>query len=267
MRRFFHFLAVLCLMVLLTHSFLWGKLPDRPFQWADDEAFKPLIYRNSTGKSEGIFYDVLTEAFRRMKIPLRCKLYPWTRAQKMVEEGKADGMVTVATEARRKRFKATDPIVEVEEWVFVSRDNPRYKEILKIRSIKDLKRFTLVETIGSGWSRENFKGMRIIWVPTAQSALNMVASGRADIYLMSNYTGPFFVKEQIRKGGPLHDRLKKIVSGTHPLTKIDYQLLIRKNSMYVDIIDRFNRILRQMYRDGTYGRILQQYRIKMEEIR
>ncbi len=185
----------------------------------------------------------------------------------MVEEGKADGMVTVATETRRKRFKATEPIVEVEEWVFVSHDNPKYKEILKIRSIKDLKRFTLVETIGSGWSRENFKGMKIIWVPTVQSALNMVASGRADIYLMSNYTGPFILKDHVRRGGSLRDRLKKIVSGTHPLTKIDYRLLIRKDSTYIGIIDRFNEVLYQMYRDGTYGRILRRYRIKTMEIR
>ena len=267
MRRLFHFLAVLCSTVLLIHSSLWGKLPDRPFQWADDEAFKPLIYRNSTGKSEGIFYEVLTEAFRRMKIPLRCGLYPWTRAQKMVEEKKADGMVTVATEARRKLFRSTDPIVSVEEWIFVSRENPNYKEILKIRSIEDLKRFTLVETLGSGWSREHFNGMRIIWVPTAQSALNMVASGRADIYLMSNYTGPYILEDHIRRGGPLGDRLKKIVSRTHPLTKIDYRLLIRKDSPYVDITDRFNEVLHRMYRDGSCRKILQRYRIKTTEIR
>lgn len=258
MNRLFRLPLAVVVIVLLMLP-LWGKLPKRPFQWVDDENAKPLIYRNSTGESAGIFYDIVTEVFRRMDIPLKNRLYPWSRAQKMVEEGEADGMVTIYTKSRQKFLKATDPVLTVEERVFVSRDNPRLKEIQKIRSIDGLKRFILAETTDAGWSKENLKDMKIVWVPTAESAINMVAAGRVDIYLMSNYSGPDFVKDQIRKNVFLRDKLKKIVMGSRCITKMQYRLLIRKDSSYVNIIGRFNEILHQMYKDGTVNKIIQRY--------
>ncbi len=238
---------------------LWGELPKRPFIWADDESFKPLIYRNDSGRSEGIFYDVLTELFGRMQIPLENRLYPWARTQKIVQEGKADGMVTIYTQERQKFLLATDPLITVEERAFVSRNNPKYQEILKVHTLEGLKPFVVVETSDAGWSKEHLKGMHVIWVPTAKSALNMVATGRADVYLMSNFTGPNFVKDQIRKGGPLQESLKAIVMGNHSFTTMEYRLLIRKNSPFSDIIEKINPILHQMHKDGTFQKIIQRY--------
>ncbi len=243
----------------------WGEATDRPFYWADDENFEPLIYRNEAGKPEGIFYDVVTTVFARMQVPLRVDLYPWSRAQKMVREGEADGMVTVYTKRRQAFLAATDPIVTVEERVFANRNNPKIEEIMAVRSLEGLKKFVLVDTVDSGWSKENLKGMHVIWVPTPESALNMVASGRADIYLMSSYTGPCLVREQIKKGGPLRDRLKEIVMGAHPFTKMEYRLLIRKDSPHVGNIERFNRTLRRMRRDGIYDKLIARHRIEMEK--
>ncbi len=257
--RLYIFIGIATLFMLP----LWGEFPVRPFQWVDDENYKPLIYRDSAGKPAGIFYDIVTEAFRRMHLPLQIRLYPWSRTQKMVADGKADGMVTIYTKTRQKFLKATDPIVAVEERVFASRKNPRLKEILNIRSTEGLKKFVLVETTDSGWSRENLKGTKIVWVPTAESALNMVASGRVDIYLMSNCSGPNFVKDQIRKGDPLQEELENIVMGTHPFTKMEYRLLIRKDSPYVTIIDQFNKVLHQMHKDGTIKRIMERYQNDM----
>lgn len=240
-----------------------AKLPDRPFLWADDENFRPLIYRNTKGDSQGIFHDVLTEAFRRMHIPLQNQLYPWSRTQKIVKEGDADGMVTVYTKTRQKTFKATDPIVTVEEHIFTSKQNQKLHKILNIHSLSDLKSFVIVDTVDAGWSRENLKDMHVIWVPTAESALNMIASKRADIYLMSNFSGPYFIQGQIKKKGPLYEQLKEVVMGNYPLTTMQYQLLIRRDSPYVSIIKQFNKVLHQMHKDGTYNKIIQQYKIDM----
>ena len=256
-------MGVVVWMVVLLSLQVWAQPPSRPFVWADDEDYKPLIYRDENGKSAGIFYDVVTEAFRRMGVPLQNRLYPWSRAQKLVKEKKADGMVTVYTKSRQKFLVASEPIVTVEERVFVSKNNPKLREILSIDSIEGLKKFVIVDTIGAGWSKENLKGMKIIWVPTPESALNMVASGRADIYLMNNFTGPYFIKEQIKKGGPLHDKLQDVVMGRFPFAKMQYRLLIRKDSPYVKIVDKFNKTLREMRKDGTCGRIVQKYLIDM----
>jgi len=259
MFRFYIVLGMIIMFSLPT----WAKLPDRPFLWADDEAYKPLIYRDSTGEAKGIFYDVLTEAFKRMHIPLQNQLYPWSRTQKIVQEGDADGMVTVYTKARQKIFKATDPIVTVEERIFTNKHNPKLSKILTVHSLADLKQFIIVDTADAGWSRENLKNMHVTWVPTAESALHMIAVNRADIYLMSNFSGPYFIKEQIEKNGPLHKQLKTVVMGKHPITTMKYQLLIRKKSPYVSIIDKFNKVLHQMHTDGTYQKILQKHQTNM----
>ena len=258
------FFQISFISILLFSVSFGAEPPKRPFIWLDDEDYKPLIYRDEQGKARGLFYDVITEAFRRMYIPLQNHLYPWSRTQKLVESGKGDGMVTLYTPRRQKIFYATDPIVVVHEHVFTSKNNPKLDEILNVRSISDLKKFTIVDTESSGWSKENLKGMKVIWVPTAESALNMVASGRADIYLLSDYSGPYFIKQQIKKGGPMQKKLKQIVMGNYPLTTMEYKLLIRKNSPYVGIIDRFNAVLEQMHKDGTYQKIIKRYRIDMK---
>ena len=252
-----NFLAVIIVAIMTFESS--AATPDRPFQWADDENFKPMIYRDASGHPAGIFKDLMKEIFHRMKVPLECRLYPWSRAQKMVREGRADGMITVLTAQRKKYLEGTDPIVTMEERVFTSRHNPKLQQILAVKSLDDLKKFTLVETAGSGWSKEKLKGMNVIWVPTSVSALNMIATGRADIYLMSNYSGPQFLREQIRKEGPLAEKLKAIVMGPNPLAKIEYRLLIRKDSPYVDLIERYNRTLRKMKNDGSHQKIIQRY--------
>ena len=262
MHRFHRWAGIAGVLILFVFS-AYAKTLQHPFRWVDDEDFKPLIYRNAEGASKGIFYDVITEVFKRMKIPLENRLYPWSRAQKIVLDGDGDGMVTIYTEARKKLFKATDPILTVEEHVFTSRNNPKLNTILNIRSLDELEKFIIVDTIDSGWSRENLKGMHVIWVPTAKSALNMIALQRADIYLMNDFTGPYFIKEQIEKNSPFRDQLREIVMGYYPIATMDYRLLIRKDSPYVDIIEQFNKVLRQMHKDGTFQKIVNRYKIDM----
>lgn len=258
------FFQLSLISILLLSVSYGGEIPKRSFIWIDDEDYRPLIYRNEKGKARGLFYDIMSEAFERMNTPLQNHLYPWSRAQKLVENGKGDGMITVYTPSRQKNFRATAPIVVVHEHVFSSRNNPKLDEILNVHSINDLRKFIIVDTVGSGWSKDNLKGMKVIWVPTAESALNMVASGRADIYLLNDYSGPYFIKQQIKKGGPLQKKLKLLVMGNYPLTTMEYRLLIRKNSPYAGIIDRFNAVLEQMHKDGTYQKIVKRYRIDMK---
>lgn len=249
--------------LLIAIPLIWFQLstasPNRPFRWADDENYRPLIYRDASGHPAGIFNDLMSELFRRLNVPLECRLYPWRRAQKLVREGRADGMITILTEERKKFLEASKPLITVNERVFTSRRNPRLQQILAVKSLDDLRKFTLVETSGSGWSKEHLEGMKVIWVTTAASALNMIATGRADIYLMGYYTGPEFLRMQIRRNGPLSDRLREIVMGPHPLAEVDYRLLIRKDSPYVDLVDRIDRTLQQMKEDGSYRTIVQRY--------
>ncbi len=228
----------------------------KAFHWVDDEDYPPLIYRGTDGKPAGIFYEIMTEAFHRLGIPLKVDLYPWARAQKIVAEGKADGMVTVLTNRRKRLFVASDPILLVSEHIFTNRKNPRIKEIMSIRSLEAVKRYRVVETIGSGWTKEKLKGAEIIWVPNMDSAFKMLIKDRADIYIANDFTGSAFIQKKIKEGGSFSERYKDIVANPYPLKTIAFRLLIRKGSPYVTILDDFNRTIHQMHMEGTIRQII-----------
>ena len=229
----------------------------KPFHWVDDADYPPLIYRGADGKPAGIFYEIMTEAFHRLNIPLKVETYPWARAQKIVADGKADGMVTLLTDARKPFFLASESILPVSEHIFVSRSNPRIQEIMDIRSLKAIQPFKVVETIGSGWTKEKLKGVNITWVPTMDNAFLMLIKGRADIFITNGFTGAEFLKKKIKEGNAYSEGYKSIITNPYPLRTVVFRLLVRKDSPFVKIIDRFNEIIRQMRKDKTIQRILE----------
>ncbi len=250
--------ALICLLlalVLMSNSAKAGNV--KAFRWVDDEDYPPLIYCGIDGKPTGIFYEIMTEAFRRLDIPLNVELYPWVRAQKIIADGKADGTVTILTEARKPFFFGSDPILLVAEHIFVNRNNPRIKEIMSIQSLKALRPFKIVETIGSGWTKENLKGFNVIWVPNMDSAFNMLIKGRADIFIANGYIGAAFIKKKIKEGNSLSEGYKSIITNPYPLKTIAFRLLIRKDSSFSDILDEFNKVIHKMKEDGTIQHILE----------
>ncbi|BCL63172.1 hypothetical protein DGMP_38650 [Desulfomarina profundi] len=249
-------------LILLAFVFQSGVIAagqKRPFKWMDDEDYNPFIYKTVDGKPAGFYKDLMVEVFRRMDVPLQCEVYPWKRAQKYVEEGIGDGMVTTLTKTRTKLFIATEPLFINSERVFTRKDNPRIREIMAVDSIEGLKPFKIVETIGSGWAEEHFKDLNIEWAPTYTSALNMLANGRVDAYILGYYPGMADIVERINNKVHYSEKLKKIVVSRNSLVEIPFCLLIRKNSEYVSIIPRFNNILKLLKKNGTYQVMFKKY--------
>ena len=227
------------------------------FHWVDDVDYPPLIYRGADGKPAGIFYEIMTDVFHRLDIPLKVEVYPWSRAQKIVASGKADGMVTVLTDSRKQVFYGSDPILLASEHIFVNKNNPRIKEIMAIRSLKAVLPFKVVEIIGSGWTKENLIGANIMWVPEMENAFNMLIKDRADIFIANRFTGADFLQKKTREGGASSEGYKNIVTNPHPLKTVAFRLLVQKDSSFVNIIDRFNETIHQMQQDKTIQNILE----------
>ena len=251
--------TVACLLlVFLLSSTLAIAGDTRAFYWVDDEDYPPFIYRGADGKPAGIFYEIITEAFHRLDIPLRVEVYPWVRAQKIVAGGEADGMVTILTEARKQVFLGSDPILHVCEYIFFHEDNSRKKEIMSARSLQDIRSFKIVETIGSGWTQENLKGFDITWVPDMNSAFNMMIKGRVDLFVLNNLTGSYFIKNKIKQGGLFSDEYKKILTSPYSIQTLAFRLLIRKDSPFANRIDDINNTIHRMEVDGTVDRIIEE---------
>ncbi|GAX87550.1 polar amino acid transport system substrate-binding protein [Lebetimonas natsushimae] len=255
MKTFKYFLLILILMF----SFSNATNNTKPFYYTDDEDYPPLIYRNSNGKPAGILYDIMKEAFHRMNIPLKVDLYPWKRAQKMVKDGISDAMISIITPERLKFTIASDPILLSSEYIFVNKNNPHFKEIMTIKSIKELKPFTIVEAFGAGWTKANLKGCNIIWVPNIENAFEMLIKGRADIYIANGYTARCFIHKKIHSKNKLSEGYKNIVMNHSPIKTVAFRLLINKNSKYINILDKFNKVINQMKMDGTIASIIEKH--------
>ena len=251
-------LARLLLPLLLISSAV--QAGDAVFRWYDDEDYKPYIYKDKDGNPQGIFKDLMVEIFKRLDVPLTIKLFPWKRTQVFVHNGLADGMVTVATQKRLETMVATDPLVTSGEKIFTRADNPRIDRIRQIRTIDEMKDFSVVEVIGSGWAEEHFKNLpHVVWVPKLDSALYMLANGRVDLYVMNEFSGIESIRSMMKKPSPFQENFKKITVAPHTLEEIHYSLLINKNSRWAGLVPRINATLDTLKRDGTYDRILRRY--------
>ena len=256
MRVYFYAIALLSVISVTFAA------ANRPFVWVDDENYWPAIYRGIDGKPAGIFNDILTEVFSRLDIPLKKAVYPWERAQAMVKNGDADGMVTVYTKERKAFTVATEPIWEIGETLFFLRDNPKACEILKINSFDDMKGFTIVDIQGSGWTKEQYKrhGIKnVIWVPTTDSALNMLAAGRADIFIMFDLNAYRLLTKKRVQEGPMANNFQNIITIMPTFVKLPFRLLIRKGSPFAQRVNDINKVLEEMKNDGTIERIRQKY--------
>ncbi len=255
MRNFF-------IILLLVSIILTSNAEERPFIWVDDEDYCPAIYRGKDGKPTGIFNEIMTELFKRLHIPLKKEVYPWKRAQKLIKEGKADGMITTYTKERQKYMVVTKPIWYINETLLFRRDNPKACKILKVNSFDDLREFIIVETIGSGWTEEKYKEhgiKKIIWVPTVDSAFNMVAKGRADVYMMYSWNAFSLLLKKRAEGGPLAKGYQNMVAIAPTFATLPFRLLIRKDSPFAKRIEDFNRVIEEMKKDGTFRRIKIKY--------
>ncbi len=252
------FLMLLAIVILNVNAV--SKNHQKPFIWVDDEDYKPYIYRGSDGKPQGVFKDIMTEIFKRLKIPLKSYVYAWPRTQTMLKSGKADGVITVYTKKRMKFLKATDPVLVIHEKILARKDNPKIKQILNIKKVEELKKFKVVDTIAAGWAKEHYKNFpNVIWAPTFANVFLMIANGRADIYVVPELPAIAGINEQIKKYPQYAKNLKKLIISKNSLADLKFRLLIRKNSPYVKIIPKVNAVLKQMKKDGSYERILKKY--------
>lgn len=253
---------IIIILFLLSIINIVNAADKKPFIWADDENYWPAIYKGENNNPKGIFNDIMTEIFKRLDIPLKKAVYPWKRAQIMVKNGKADGMVTVLTKERKIYTVGTEPLWYISEKLFFRSDNPKVNEILKIKSFEDMKKFKIVDTIGSGWIKDKFEehGLNdnVVWVQTTESAFNMLAKGRVDIYIMFDLNAFKIIKERA-KSGPLKNDYKKIITSSPRFASLPFRLLIRKTSPFVKKIDDINKIIEEMKKDGTYQRIKNKY--------
>jgi polar amino acid transport system substrate-binding protein len=223
---------------------------------ADDIDAAPYIFANSKKRPDGIFYDISVNAFRRMGTPLKYEVFPWKRAQVIVETKQADALITTPTPTRLKYLvPSREPVFVMKYKIFTQRDNPNIEKIKSIQSLSDLKGLKIIDYIGDGWAEKYLTQYGVEWAPTLTSACKMIASYRGDIFLQDEAMVLYAIKNIRKNREKPSFNYDHLVSFDAPVPHVGFHLLIRKDSQYLKLLPKFDDTIRSMHEDGEIEKI------------
>ena len=217
--------------------------------------FEPFAWSEGS-TSKGIYVDVLTEAIKnRLGIPVQFIQYPWKRAQLLVQNGRYDSFVTLVTPARLAYTDACQvPVVVATMGVFTYANHPRLEEMKTIRQVSDLAGYRLTTYLGHGWAQKHLAGFNVDYSGVdLKSVLRMIAARRGDLtvepveVVVYNLRKLGLKKEVIRVPGVSFGRL-------------EFKLMISKQSPYHGIIPELDHVMAGMAEDGSLQLIHDRYK-------
>jgi polar amino acid transport system substrate-binding protein len=218
--------------------------------------FPPLSWEDENKQMCGILADALTEAIQtRMKIQVSHKGYPWERAQQMVKRGEADAFITLPTPERRSYTEvSSETVLLVTFTLFVKSDSPKTESLKKVKTVADLKGFRIGSYIGSGWGKKNLinAGMDVDLAGTMDLCLKKLIGGRFDVFTDVSQSVRYRIREL--------DLKDKIVELPNIIDSGEFQLCVGKKSPFVNILPKYDEIVREMRNDGTLQKIYDKYR-------
>lgn len=223
-------------VLIVTHQYY-------PYQYVED------------GELKGFVAAIVEEAFRRMGLPADIKLYPFARAHKMVSDGAADGIFTVAKTTAREGFAFFPD--EVLIWqtmsLFVKADSPLGfdGDLGKLRHyrigvINKYRYGNVFDDVVDDGTLLNIKPAN-----SAEGNVKMLVAGRLD-YWVSNRELAAFVLGKLR----LSDKVRELKPTVQTLPTY---LMFSKKRGTATLSQRFGEEVRRMKADGSYDRIIADY--------
>jgi len=244
------------LILFLFHGYAFSQETSEDIiRMAYIEGYPPLCWSEG-GKVKGIFIDLITEVLqKRMGIQVSHETYPWARAQAFVKTGESDALITLPTNDRKTYTEISNRAVLTTNYtLFANTKNKIYQDLAKVRKISDLAPYQIVQLLGSGWAKNNLKGLNVNWVSTAEQTFRMLAFNRADVYITNSLVGNWEIKKLDLVGVVI-----EIPEAN--LRKMQYHFMIRKTSKYARIIPKVDQIIESMYQDGTAQKIIMKYKL------
>ena len=225
-----------------------------PMEFVYSDPYPPFSWQGEK-RMQGVLIDIVTEAVQeRMNIPVRHRGYPWKRAQSLVKKGFADAFITTPSPARRKYTNISSEIIfKLPVNLFVSKDHPKFQQLIKVKSIDELKNYQMVSNIGNGWAKKNLedRGIFTHYIAYRSQIPKFLILGRADGWIDTFLSAEYFVKKEGAAG--------TIVRAPHIFSNYNQHICIGKHSAYKDILAQFDGIVREMKNDGTIQKIIEKY--------
>ena len=210
--------------------------------------FIPFSGLGTDNKEHGLLIDFIDEIIgKKIKIPIKHEVCPWSRCQHLVKTGKRDAMLTVATPERRSFTLISElPMFTSDFIIFTGKNNPYLEQIKTAKTLEQLKSINgliFISIKESGWHNDHLKGVRnFSQVTDSTKILELLKHNHADVYIEQ----AALIRYQIKLLGMEDD----IVEIPNIMDKTNWHLCIRKDSPYAQIMPEVDKIMIEMKKSG-----------------
>ena len=222
-----------------------------------DAAYPPFEFEEN-GVPRGISVDLTREAIQRMGYNVTITPYSWTRAVEMVQTGQAHGIFSLFRSAERETWG-----VFPKEPVFIDRQyfyGTPGTVIQYDGTIGSLKNYSIGITRGYSYGDafdEAVKNgtLRTEAVDSNTANIEKVENGRIDAFIDSQYVTLYYLKQTGQTG-----KVTELALFREP----ELYLAFSRKKVDLDFVDRYDRVMREMKRDGTYDAIVGKYDVYLK---
>jgi len=212
--------------------------------------YPPYEMEKAKNGLRGFDFEVVTEAFRRMKSPFEVRFLPWKRALETAKTGILTGVFSCSP---RDVFYMSDPISTATNALYIRKnfDIKKYE----INKLEDLARYPQLSIGGvAGYAtlkRLDAAGVSYDISPDDETVLKKLFAGRIDVYLSIKEFADYTLRNL-----KLSHLTKRIT-----LNSKFYHVCFSKSWIGAEKLkERFNKTLKAMRKDGTYDSIHAKYR-------
>ncbi len=244
--------------ILIILSGFYSKiLADETLTWVYMAEAEPECWERD-GVAKGIQPEIVDYLCSRLGIKVVHKFYPWERAQKMVEIGKVDAMLTTPTVSRFAYCVFGKENGKPAYWnIFYQKSKTDIAEkVKKLTSLEDLKPFRILDFIGNGWTASFLKeGFNIHFVAEIEQIPLMLANGRQDLCVNSATMINYWAKKNNVADQIEMHRIE------WPWTRFHYVFMVSRKSPWVQkgLVRALDEELKKMKQSGEWIKILKKY--------
>lgn len=238
---------IFALMILLSFN-----LPAKELIF-NTQDFKPYSYlENNIAKGAGV--EIIDAVCKKANLQYKINFYPWLRAQKGVEEGKAQGLFVLAKSTDREQWlNFSESLIDTEYALFISTDDKtQYKSINEFKNkiigvYGPSNTSTALEKLAS-----EIGNITIEMTPDDIEAFKKLDSKRIDAVYSNRDVGQMLIKDLNLNNTKLGISHKKIT----------YFIALSKQYADEESAKLFFETLKAMKKNGEIKKILDKYRMK-----
>lgn len=210
----------------------------------------PVVYLEDDASSEasGVAVDITRALATHLGRPIQIKAMDWPTAQALVARGEADALIQMnETEERRKIYDFSDPLLESQFSIFVHTDRVGISGFSSLRGVR-----VGAEAAGLPWkTMEKDSRIHLVVIPNFVEGFKLLNEGRIDAVVVDYRVGSYVLAE---------NNIRSIRVAGDPIAFSSSAFAVKKGNS--ELLRAINDAMRTIRADGTYQRILDEWRPK-----